>query len=448
MWEHFKTGLLAFLVVVSMLLTYALWSYQPSLENTQGPSTISEETTLDADQKKPSELFIPSNVIFHYNGDHLGIDKGQEDKLFNRIQQWPLSDFTKNINLTEVMKETSIEMEFATSLPLEFFANTLAYNGEEEIPQFEFNRIFIDFEKGSSVKNIYFVSDNEDETESVSATIKTNFYSDVYQTFINEGNAFSLLTFTGKDGEIIYVPEDERTLTTYTYRDNQLDVDPLKNILFSNPEIVKPSDYLPGETFYSDGSLEITVNKNTNVLQYKGLLNDETNTLRKQELLEISYNFTNDHRGFTGSNERDDSFKVFYLNDFRDNDIVYRRYLNHYPSFDENGITELYMSFDSSKVSPNRYVRPMIKLSIIAKDEETVRAGQDVLSYIEQSDMYESEKVEGLLIGYYLEKRPGNEGYYDASPGWFIKQAGSDWERIIFPSDSEAGGDNDAVESN
>lgn len=64
MIENIKSGILFILVVSSLLLTLALWNYQPAYEELGEPTYLDETRLVEGDTRQIDDVVYPKQILF------------------------------------------------------------------------------------------------------------------------------------------------------------------------------------------------------------------------------------------------------------------------------------------------------------------------------------------------------------------------------------------------
>lgn len=93
MIENIKSGILFILVVSSLLLTLALWNYQPAYEELGEPTYLDETRLVEGDTRQIDDVVYPKQILFHNFHEHSQLPdyKGME-QLFEEIKEWPFTE--------------------------------------------------------------------------------------------------------------------------------------------------------------------------------------------------------------------------------------------------------------------------------------------------------------------------------------------------------------------
>src|SRR5690625_4067169 len=91
-YEMIKSYLLVILIGVSILLSVALWTYQPNYEQFQDPDYVNE-VNIGGEEQEIRDLIAPKSIVFHDNKRALGFSKPTDGEAFyESMQTWEMYD--------------------------------------------------------------------------------------------------------------------------------------------------------------------------------------------------------------------------------------------------------------------------------------------------------------------------------------------------------------------
>ena len=92
--ESVKSGILVFLVALSVLLYYLLWTDQVGEFDAIGNSSSTMAQEKLGDKKEVSEVVKPDEIYQHIDGIHYGtISKVEIDAIINKLKEFEYADF-------------------------------------------------------------------------------------------------------------------------------------------------------------------------------------------------------------------------------------------------------------------------------------------------------------------------------------------------------------------
>lgn len=148
--ENFKTIVLINLVVISLFLTFNLWTYVPDSTSMQNTKFV--QGNEDINPIKISEIVRPSSVIVHKEKNHyVSENKSNVDLIYRILENGELHDLKeitgtvpKGDFLSYVHGEEKIEFVFPTNIPLGTIKSMFNFKDKNIEGNRSFNRIIID----------------------------------------------------------------------------------------------------------------------------------------------------------------------------------------------------------------------------------------------------------------------------------------------------------------
>jgi regulatory protein YycH of two-component signal transduction system YycFG len=435
-YEKVKSIILTILVVMSVILTWNLWSFQPNVENFENRTTV-QEVTLSP-KKDIKDIVKIDQVIFNIERKYFGTVSSEEiDNLMNEISSWKFNSFNPvpsgEIDDVASIAENhdSVQIIYPGEIPSELFASIYKLNGKE-VPSFHFNQIMLDF---SSFDNdygmVYFISHENQQVYSVRvlAASLDHFRNTFFERAKQYDQYFSFTTGTDRT---IYLPQNETELVNSQYLINKINTNDLKNALFSNPSLVQKNFTSTGEE-YTDGQNLMRENKDSHLITYINPSEVEKHDTNTEGLLQKSINFVNNHGGYT------DNYRFVGLDKGRKN-VHFRIYgPEGYPVFGEsNPISKIEIEWASTEISSYRRSNFYPGL-LISNPVKTLESGYVALEKIEKRDQFNRNLLQDIKIGY---KMTMYGKTLSLEPSWFCLYNGV-WEPVMI---NAIGGDQVGME--
>lgn len=433
--EIIKSIVLASLVFCSLLLTLGIWNYQPNLDSLNN-TTYLNETKIGGEEETKSGLIEPENIIFHRSGGFFAMEtKAQTVELYHQMQEWRLTNVDGQMSKGEIPEGTiKAEVIFPDELPAELVKDLFTIEQEAVLPLGSFDRMYILLNEESSSLRVQFYDTSS--KQKFEASVQNAEYYQQLVSYINDtGNQDEYIVFNQDKSPNLYLTKGKVELAPMTYQATKISVDPLVNVLFSDPSVVRESSTTTGGKLYTDGSRELRIYPDGKGMQLINLSKPEVAMQRQPiELINQSLAFTNDHLGWTDE---------YNLSEMTGNTVRYRLYNNHYPVFDNSGLTYIEQEFRNLDIY--EYSRPLIQLKtkLAEPQKQTLVSGEDVITYIETVDQIPMDAVTDIAVGYKLEAEKSYE-IYSLKPAWFVRYNG-EWKELTFEN---KGGEGDAMGPN
>jgi regulatory protein YycH of two-component signal transduction system YycFG len=439
-YEDIKSIILAVLVAGSILLTWSLWTYQPTSEQLGEDSTV-QEVELEA-KKDVDEILQPEMVLFHYGDNlHFGTVSAEGmDELLNDMKKWSFDNFSDaaeeagDLNAF-TQKAGHAEILFPGMIPMDLYREVLQVK-DRRLEDIYFNKIVIEAETEQKSGVVYFINTEWDRIYKTNVALSNiqSFNNKYYRLPVASTNAnFAAYTLFDTGKKTIYIPENEVGMLKYSYLAEEYDSDSFKEALFEDLDSVQKTYHGTGEEFTNESSLlRIEQNK----VEFKNPSPEDNGSLDPEGLLKKSINYVNAHGGWT------DSYRYVRMDENR-HQVFFRIYRHNYPVFNEElNLSEIQLRWGGSDILA--YFRNNFKLEeLVSSAEVQLRPGTSVLDYLQKKEDFEAEKLEDITPGYRLVKKQ-NVQLILLEPSWYYKYDGK-WQQI---STIETGGNEYGLEQN
>lgn len=428
-FERAKSIILIILVGTSIFLTWSIWTYEPEYDLFEQSS---EFIKIKSDVQIVSDVIKPVSILFHGNGQHFQTSNPAEiNEMEKEFSQLRFSGI-KEVSVKRLQRkfddfvheDGSIEIEFSDDIPISLYKTVLNIT-DKEVPEFSFDRIIIKQKDISGNESaVYFVSYDQEEIYQgmVNSKKLRNFMDSFYRGSYDKHPEYTAETINSK--RTLFVPENPVKINRLEYYIDYLDIGDLKSALFINPKYVRQEPVSVGEE-YTDGTRLMTVNKDNYLISYINPAQKSKLFGSSSDLLQKSIDFINDHAGWENNNYR---FAYMSENEPR---VVFRLFVNGYPTFNESGMTEIEQIWGKEEIYS--YDRPYFKLDSVLPSvgsPETLQSGKEVVNQLKSKDNIDFNSVEDISIGYKLNKSLDSKlvtlvtleptWYYRVGDKWFI----------------------------
>ncbi|RCW64525.1 YycH family regulatory protein [Saliterribacillus persicus] len=433
--EVFQSILLVFLIALSLLLTLAIWNYQPNYEIAEDGTTT--ESKLSGEEETKRDLIKPAHIIFKEEDQYLGLSKKEEEaELYKNILDVSLYNF-------EIVEETepsyfegtrSVELVFPTSIPTNALYEMFKID-DRTIFESYFNRIYISLDREKARQQVVFKNQDADGTD-LTATVQ-NFAQLI--DLMDEQQIFEdLITYRKVNlynEREVYIPEEPNLIgRIFRYTTVNPESVTLQTILFQNPSAIISEPNPDGGRIYTDGNREVVVQGyQMDFTNFTVASSSDQQTQRNSpqgqgelgnQLLNQTINYVNSHNGWPV--DQDVTFRLEELN-VSTKQTDYRMTYENYPVFSDVGLDQI--SVNMLEQSVYQYSRPLMKLTFSYDRRPTnLMSAEDLLGYLEESDKYELDQILDISVGYRLEELVG-EQYFDLIPTWNVETF-TGWEQI------------------
>lgn len=443
-YESIKSILLSILVLLSFLLTWNIWTYQPKYEEMENPEYI-KEVSIGSSKADISSIVKPVQIFYHKNNYHYGTTNSQElNSVVKEVKKWQIlelkniSSSFKKLEFQNFSRQNGfIEIVYPDEITIDVLKKIYQID-DKDLHSITFDKIILDHQDvAKDSAKVYFVSS---KFRKVYFAKSDEFsFGEIEKKYQNAANLYSrYFPYEVSESRTIFLPEEKIQLNKYQYYVHFLDADKFKDALFSDPSIVK-KEILPTQLEYTDGSRLMEVDLTNHILSYVNPQGNEENESELNDLLEQSVDFINDHGGWT------DTYQFFSLDKYNEQ-TTFRLYLNGVPTFNQYGMAEIIQYWKSNDIYS--YNRPMIKLQLSDRDNEPqeLPSGHSAIEKIEEIPNYNPEFLDAVVVGYELIQDYSKENMLRDrtiifEPAWYYCYSGA-WRKVNFepPPNTPEGG--------
>lgn len=427
--ENFKTILLLNLVVISIFLTYNLWTYQPDSSMVQNDKYIQDIPSVT--KKELSAIISPSQMIVHKGSKHYASEQILRiNPTYKILEQGEFGDFKdisykipKNQFLSFVHANNRVELVFPTEIPLGVFKNLFSIQ-EKYLESHTFDRLIINLNSNENSKDevqAFFVS--YESRKVYSTVLKGIAVKDLVATsneFAKQADQYFM--YAVDEARAIFLPETSVNMKQMFYVTSDLDEKMFQNTLFTDPRYVKQDKTSSGE-MYTDGTRLLRIFNTTQMLEYENSSVPQKEILTGVPLVQQSIDFINNHGGWT------DSYRLYNVTP-RKGETIFRLHAdNSFPVFNTNGMSSLKLDWGSNDI--RSFKRPMFWLFVKREEDVTVTlpSGRTILSFLEQNEKDSMKEIKNIAIGYELEPDVGLNGEkvigVKLAPIWYVSYGDS-----------------------
>ncbi|PGP47199.1 hypothetical protein CN993_06665 [Bacillus thuringiensis] len=410
--ENFKTIVLINLVVISLFLTFNLWTYVPDSTSMQNAKFV--QGNEGTNQTKISDVVRPTSIIVHKDKNHYGSRREADiESIYKPLEVGELHEFreisiTKGDFLSYVHGEGKIELVFPTDIPFDAVKSMFNMKEKSTDKPKHFNRILLDPSRSKDQEiKINFVSDGDN------FKIYETKLSGVYlKDIVNAQNQFIVsakpyFDYQINDMKKLFLPDGTTELNNITYISSNLAVDTFKNALFSDPRYLSPITEISKETF-TDGIRSMEIENDRHMLKYKNSSVLTEKTIDNLMLLQKSFEFVSGHSGSL------DSYRLDYMNK---GETVFRLHEDGYSVFNTDGLAELRQKWGSEEVM--EYERPLLSLNTKGIEQKvTLPSGHVVIASLENNPEIKKQVIKDIGIGYKLSL---DGQVVRLQPIWYVK---------------------------
>ncbi|UOF91715.1 two-component system activity regulator YycH [Fodinisporobacter ferrooxydans] len=302
MWERLKSWLLAALVMMSLVLTFTIWTSIPTNGPIDQPTILT--TVSYGRDKTVNQLVFPDQIIAHFGANKHAVLRPQSDgyaSILRELQKSSIYDI-KPIQFTNeewkrAVNGHSIEMQFSWDVPFDIVSHLFpGIKIVETKPTCR--RIFITADSNFQNMRIIFMNIHNVGTSSYIAHVNMageSFATLLHQLQSKEPN-YVLYGFTMEQS--YYLPERQLQLPIYTYRLESFNVDQLTNSFFVDPSLTKKINERDGSFIKTDGSRGVSFSPQLARVQFTDpVTNWKNEAVLPEKQIGQAITFANDHGG-------------------------------------------------------------------------------------------------------------------------------------------------------
>ena len=264
--EIIKSFILAVLVALSAFLTWNIWTYSPNISKI-GQKEYIQEVAISNKQEIAS-IIKPFQFVYH-SGNQLYGTKEEDtiNRIMKDISSWTFygfKDISGSISTHDwqgFLQEPGMsELLFSSSIPFSLYKQVINIE-DREIPDLDFDRIFIQTSDEEKENQVFFVSESKKRVYKFSVDIShLNKYTTHLEDLMTKMSLYTEIKV--RDSKFIYLPSDETKISKYKYKPKTIPLEKFKAALFSDPSSVK-QEYTARGDEYTDGSSLMTVINDT-----------------------------------------------------------------------------------------------------------------------------------------------------------------------------------------
>ena len=421
--EQIKSILLAFLIFLSITLTLLIWNYKPEYELIEETQV---EEVLIGDQKQLQDVIKPYRVLYRENDQFTGtVSNNVINEFYRHLTRWQAQDIEmiksniSDVEMNDILSRNNrATLFFNEEIPLQTFSGVLTF-AEKDLLAASFTRLLVDWSNLEQQDQLQLLFLNTEKRLLFRGYVDLGSNRRFLSQIIEPAKSYTPYTEIKRDSLLsLYVVQNPTVATQYTYLDDELSLDSFKNIVFTNPSIVRPGR----DGKYSDDMSWMQVDTQNRVLNYVDYLAESIAPIPSTKLIRDSFEYVNEHGGFTSD------FRLSSMN-IGKHSIEYQLFLHGYPVHSNSNITTTRIITTWGENRLYRYRRPYYSIESDVPNERLVKnlpSGEMVVDYVRNSQDYNFKEVDEVIMGYHLIQNPDA---YIFEPSWFV-MSNSVWKRI------------------
>jgi regulatory protein YycH of two-component signal transduction system YycFG len=448
-YELIKSVTLTALILLSLVLTWSLWTFKPSYPFLEDARTVKKQEVDDPAEIQ--DVVNPTQVIYHHGSELYGAEANNViEKFHNSLKETNFiiesSSRTQPFDPeNRLIKETDhqyIEVIYPVGMTQEIYKEVFSFESEitASKPQYV-DRVFLYQNPSTESIEGYLVSYQTKKMQKIKAS-NNNLLPLIKNMNEMVANS-SLVPYISYDieqrsedgqNEIkqrFYFPKDKLNLNRYNYisrATNEDTYEVYKKALFKDPQAVK-SATSDNEITYADGTAAMVVKILQNRFTYTNFAGSANPNTTQISPLFQSIEYINTHAGWGNP---------YILSNLGTYTTDFWLFVENLPVLDP----DIQMSLTWYENELQEYERSLVQLDLSETsipssltEEVTIQSGDSVINKLKESD-YNTNYIKDIRIGYTMKKREPH--IYMLEPQWFINYDIKGWEPL-FKEDGEEG---------
>jgi len=427
--ETVKSFILWVLIGLSLVLSFALWSYTPELDQ-PSQNVVEDSTNLGGSEQTTKNLVEPSSIIFESDNNYFGFSDADDRKsLYEDIQKWTLYDFRTSSTDGVPSEENQVEIIFPDAIPMELADDLFTFNDDVSMPGWGFKRLFFTFNQDSNTMNMIFLSE-DGEQQAIAVINNSENYAQLWEYLTTFEGLREYVRAEGAEGPV-YIPSNQQNISSKSIAVKEISSNPMVDTLFNNPDIVSENRINENEIYFTDSARGIMrVYPNRRTVEFQNPLQSSSyEQMEPAALVDQSRKNINDHRGWT------DEYNLMSITtNASNNKVRYQMYYKGYPVFGSNYSSVIEQQYRKTEL--HQYNRPLFSLANYLGGDESTKliSGTSVIEKLSNSSTYNMNNVYDIKVGYDLTYQSDADAV-TLEPAWFMDYNGS-WQKISFNNQS------------
>ncbi|PSL45914.1 regulatory protein YycH of two-component signal transduction system YycFG [Salsuginibacillus halophilus] len=445
--ERLKSVLLAGLILLSLWLTWELWTYQPIYSTLDREEYVENEPI--GDERDLNDVIYPEKLILN-NGATTGMMDGNDLRMHTFFDELRDADF-ENLSAVSNIDEADVydlegdwaELTFPTAIPWEIAEVLFEHDDHASALHLDqVDRILLSDPGGENEElQVRLVSFEEKRMLVGESNFGTSVFEDDYISQVPQLiEAFEVERETDEDNLLpaLYLPEETVAHQELSYSTTSLQSDSFMQILFDDPSYVQQHAEQGNTLSYTDGSAMMRLRSGGDELDFNNPGYTEIQGASDMHIVPSTFDFINAHGGWT------DAFQLYDWSESRSSpdEVEFRLMAEGLPVFADTGrsMDVIQTAREGSQIV--HHARPMFMLDeeeyVEAENVVELENGRDLLTYVDANMPFAREEIDNIRVGYTMEKQ---DILVSLTPHWYL-QSGGRW----YPVDMRDRGPEDGLE--
>ncbi|MEB2280523.1 YycH family regulatory protein [Lysinibacillus xylanilyticus] len=417
--EPVKSVVLFLLVVLSVVLTFIIWTYTPDykfIEQTEG------KEILIGPQKKPEDVIRPYKAIYRFDKEFTGtVSNGAMVDIMDAFHGWnildlmPIDTNLKADSVNNMIRSNNcMTVFFPGEIPYSAF-NTIFQFADKELPETTFNRMIIDWSNYSSkYLQVFFISGNNELL--MRSRVSLENANQFVRNIIEPAKTYGTFKEVERDGfTSLYIANDKIESAKYTYIIEEKP-ELFKNVVFTNLNNVVRTDESATTEKYHDGMSRMVIDSKVKSLTYVYPAAESSVRIEPSKLFTDSFEFINEHGGFT------DDYRLASTST-SNNQLDYQLYLHGLPIYSDQAINRITTVWGDNRIF--RYKRPYFSFEKDIPSEKEMKelpSGSEIVEKIKKLNNIALSDIDDIVVGFYLTYNQST--IVTLEPCWFVIRNG------------------------
>lgn len=424
--EIIKSIILLLLIALSVIFTFAIWTYTPSYETSENLPTVDISI---AKRMSVDEIIKPYKAVFNFEEKLTGtLNPTDIDYAVNELKKWGVSELDlvdNNFNAEKLdafmRKPNRFTLYFHGEVPLPVYKNMLNIDDlKMNVPETSFDRIVVDWNSAGIPMKISFV--NSTSHFLYSAKVKVDDFQDFQRSILAWGRNLDLYEeINPGNSPFIAVSAEPVEIIRNMYYQREISPSRFRDALFSDPNAVRRSQSgLNKEEFQDDHAL-MNIDTEKKILKYVVPATESQEPAIRSELLLNTIDYVNEHGGWT------DEFRYMTMNS-SSRYVKFQLFLHGLPVYGDMTSTEMTQVWGNNRIFS--YTRPYYTLDLPfpETDGKLLASGVEIAEMLKQSETVDFNAIEELTLGYFM-KRDSERRLFIMEPSWYYLIKGN-WIRV------------------
>ena len=429
--ENIKTILLTVLVVISLVFTWSIWTFQPNFseDSSSAESTVREKHKIEKNTQKLSETVKPREMFIHDDGAHYKVDdETLYDEVWSDLPHWDvkgIKDISDQYDKAGFKSwfygrggsAAKLDLQFSDTIPIDII-QTLFKWSNQSFEYSSFDHIMIPFDETKTNKKIYLVSYSKQLILEV--TVESANYRNIMNDLKNkESNmpAYSLFSIGTKKEFLL--PNKSLTMDKKEFVTESIKTNTFKQALFSDPSIVREDSNYNNRNVLTDGISRLDVSLTQRQVQFQQRNLVQSTSYQTGELIKKSQKYLEDTGSWT------DHYQFFNINDSQQ--LSFYIFMDQLPVINSmskpfGGTSAITVQWANDDILS--YKRPNYSLGTnpIKTSETQLMSGREVRALLSKQTAYDTDKIDQIFPAYQMISTSTNDDpLVELEPVWAMK---------------------------